>query len=598
MIPGVRPRPTRLLLIQILILVVLRAGGASAAELPADLVERVAREGRVAVIVELAESTVPEGWLRGADAVVEQRRRVVNRQIEAIYGLGGSDAGEIRPYPVVPFLAMSVGPAALAALERSPFVRSVRASRVFAPSLDTTVPLVQADAAAAIGFDGTGQVVVVLDSGVDGNHQNFPPGKIVDEACFADGTTPAGFPQGGGNGDCPGGGDTAFGPGAGVACSYSDGCFHGTHVAGIAVGDGPTRSGVAPGAGLIPIQIFSEFPGSHPSCGGSPCPLAWDADQDLALLHVYDTLRFSHTIASINMSFGDTPSTTPCDASQASTKAIIDNLRAVDIATVIATGNNGCSGTGCLDAIAAPSCISSSISVSASRDSDFASTFANRSSFTSLFAPGQNVNAPLYETIDQYVTSHGTSMAAPHVAGAWAILRQAVPTGSVSSLLTALQDTGHPIPNGHDVPRIKVRDALGELGFPECDDGIDNDGDGAIDTGDPGCDDAADPFETSPSLACDDGIDNDGDGAIDTADPGCRDPLWPVEDPACDDGIDNDLDGGTDWDGSPADLQCFKAYLTSEAPSTCGLGAELALLLPVLLAARARKRRPGAASIA
>ncbi|NNL65247.1 MAG: S8/S53 family peptidase [Myxococcales bacterium] len=587
-----RPFPTSAAAAAVLLLAASLPGAARAGEVPAELSERVAREGRVAVIVELAESTVPEGWLSAGAAVVDQRRRVVNRQIEAIYGLGGTDAGEVRPYPVVPFMALSVGPRALAALQASPFVRSVRASRLLTPSLNTTVPIVQSEPAAAIGFDGAGQVIVVLDSGTDGNHQNFPVGKIVDEACFADGATPAGFPQGGGNGDCPGGGDTAFGPGAGVPCSYADGCFHGTHVAGIAAGLGPTRSGVATGAGLIPIQIFSEFPASHPVCGGSPCPQAWDSDQDLALLHVYDTLRFSHTIAAVNMSFGDgVPVAGNCDAAQASTKAIVDNLRAVDIATVAATGNNGCSGTGCLDAISAPACISSVISVSASRDSDFASHFANRSSFTSLFAPGQSVNAPLYQTVDQYVTSHGTSMAAPHVAGAWAILRQAVPTGSVSSLLTALQDTGHPIPDGHGVPRIAIRDALGELGFPECGDGIDNDGDGTIDTADPGCDDAADRFETSASLPCDDGEDDDGDGWIDLADPGCRDSLWSAEDPACNDGLDNDLDGGTDWDGSPPDLHCFQAYLTDEAPSSCGLGGEAALILPALLAARARRRR-------
>src|SRR5688572_5778786 len=44
-----------------------------------------------------------------------------------------------------------------------------------------------------------------------------------------------------------------------------------------------------------------------------------------------------------------------------------------------------------------------------------------------------------------------------------------------------------------------------------CDDGIDNDGDGAADAADPGCTGADDPDEHGMA-SCDDGIDDDGDG--------------------------------------------------------------------------------------
>jgi hypothetical protein len=88
------------------------------------------------------------------------------------------------------------------------------------------------------------------------------------------------------------------------------------------------------------------------------------------------------------------------------------------------------------------------------------------------------------------------------------------------------------------------------LGRPECDvappvfqcnDGIDNDGDGLIDfPADPGCTDANDDdeFNAPPVAQCADGIDNDGDGLIDfPADPGCvdendndeADPLPPID---------------------------------------------------------------------
>ncbi|MFA6888849.1 MAG: hypothetical protein WC254_05120, partial [Candidatus Woesearchaeota archaeon] len=56
----------------------------------------------------------------------------------------------------------------------------------------------------------------------------------------------------------------------------------------------------------------------------------------------------------------------------------------------------------------------------------------------------------------------------------------------------------------------------------ECDDGIDNDGDGDTDfPNDADCISTTDGSEASTTSACADGVDNDGDGLIDTADTGC-----------------------------------------------------------------------------
>ena len=56
-------------------------------------------------------------------------------------------------------------------------------------------------------------------------------------------------------------------------------------------------------------------------------------------------------------------------------------------------------------------------------------------------------------------------MAAPHVAGAFAILKQAVPGASVSQMLQALQGTGLPITDvtGITTPRIQIDAALDSL---------------------------------------------------------------------------------------------------------------------------------------
>jgi hypothetical protein len=157
---------------------------------------------------------------------------------------------------------------------------------------------------------------------------------------------------------------------------------------------------------------------------------------------------------------------------------------------------------------------------------------------------------------------------------------------------------------------------------PACNDGADDDGDGLVDyPDDPGCSGPDDAFETSDTLPCDDGIDNDGDGGVDfdpataadpgdesnppagEGDPGCRNPGWMTESPKCQDGLDNDGDGRIDYDAGLSrngfadlagpdehcvarpDRNCEKGGCRS-----CGLGAELALLLTAWLWIWRRRR--------
>jgi hypothetical protein len=70
----------------------------------------------------------------------------------------------------------------------------------------------------------------------------------------------------------------------------------------------------------------------------------------------------------------------------------------------------------------------------------------------------------------------------------------------------------------------------------------------------------------------------------------CASAASPSETTECSDEIDNDGDGFVDWWGE--DPECFGLpHVRSESPhAPCGLGAELALLVPALQWLRARRR--------
>lgn len=93
---------------------------------------------------------------------------------------------------------------------------------------------------------------------------------------------------------------------------------------------------------------------------------------------------------------------------------------------------------------------------------------------------------------------------------------------------------------------------------PDCADGLDNDFNGAIDfPSDTDCTSASDETEARD---CWDEFDNDGDGSVDLADVGCSGPLDLTEEFDCADGVDNDGDGLTDL----ADPECTAAFDVSE----------------------------------
>ncbi|MFI7704057.1 S8 family peptidase [Nonomuraea sp. NPDC049480] len=379
------------------------------------------------------------------------RVNVVTRERADLAAVSG--AGQVlQTLSRSPVVTLRTDQAGLQRLTGQPGVLSVSEDRPVPPVLGQSVPLIGGDRTRTAGLTGEGGAVAVLDTGVATGHP-FLGGRVVAEACFS----PA-DPDYSASSLCPDGADRQEGPGSadaesGACADELLDCSHGTHVAGIIAGDGEglngdDGSGVAPGADIVAIQIFSRFD-SDDFCGsgGAPCVLSFTSAQ-LAGLEKVQALKATLPIVAANLSLGSGRHTAPCDNDPR--KAAIDALLAAGVATVIAAGNNGYP-----DAIAAPACVSSAIAVGSTTDGDTLSSFSNRGPLLDLLAPGSDVVSSVPG--DGWAPMSGTSMAAPHVSGALAVLRQSYPALGPAALEAKLEETGRGIGyTGAITPRVQL----------------------------------------------------------------------------------------------------------------------------------------------
>ena len=255
---------------------------------------------------------------------------------------------------------------------------------------------------------GVGTLIAVVDTGVDASHPDLR-GKVVGES-RAQGT---------------GGDETRVVSGRGVAADDSG---HGTHVAGIAAADtddGIGIAGAAPDSRLWAVKVLFGTPGSVEQ--GTPDDLA------AAINHVSDAVAPAWkgpVVLTISVGAADAggPAGEQVSGQPAAVQAALDHAYARGIGIAIAAGNSGSTlasdfaqatgdamVVGSLDSNGAVPAYSptTGVNVFAAGGSDGGASHYAGTGIISTWPPTAK---------GQYAWLAGTSMAAPHVAGALALL--------------------------------------------------------------------------------------------------------------------------------------------------------------------------------
>ena len=369
---------------------------------------------------------------------------------EFVKKLEGSSRGlsVTRRYRNFPVLAMEMDTDALQAAKAHGSGVEIWEDPVLEPLLSQSVDMVGAREVWSQGYTGRGRYVVVIDTGVDAHHP-FLAGERVLEGCYAD--------------VCPNGASTMLGRGAAAPVGS-----HGTHVAGIIVGGTAWGdfAGVAPGLHLIMINVHNR---AGPGMNGRNILAALDKILTVAK-------RFPGAIGAVNMSLGaGRDRSGPCYSQIWSVAA--EQFLEVGVPVVVAAGNDSSEQRAA--PVGFPACIEGFISVGAVTKSGHVAAYSNSGPALDLMAPGSGIQSSVVETgSDRYGRMSGTSMAAPHVAAAMALLKQAAPHRSVEDLLQMLKSTGRSIwdsRSGIDARLIDIGEVFRDFGLAAAGSGAESD---------------------------------------------------------------------------------------------------------------------------
>jgi subtilisin family serine protease len=233
------------------------------------------------------------------------------------------------------------------------------------------------------GATGAGVDAYIIDTGIRLSHQDFG-GRAVTGVDLIDG---------GESTDCYG---------------------HGTHVAGTVGGN---SYGVAKGVRLVDVRIGA-------------CTNSLNTSTAIAGIDWVTGNHQPGQPAVANMSFGGGTNSTMDTA--------VKNMIADGVVAAIAAGNGNVLGQAVDACTSSPPRVPEALTISSTNSTDNKVGYANYGTCVDMFAPGYDIVSASYQSDTGSATMGGTSMAAPHVAGAVAMYLETNRTATPAQVGSAL----------------------------------------------------------------------------------------------------------------------------------------------------------------
>ena len=438
-----------------------------------EVSRRLEAQGRTVVCVELLDPSLKE------DSLQVRCRKYARSQELLLKTLLAGDCHLRYRYRYSPVVVLELtDPSALLRLKKAAGVKKVELDLEGRGGLLQSLQLTRANSVHQAGVEGGGTVAAVLDTGIDADNDNFE-GAVIHQYHFN-------------------------GAGSRVGEGAVDGNGHGSHVAGILASRGVSApGGMAPAASLVVIKVLDD------SNRGFASDWAMGVEHVIELHDADNGIR----VDVINMSLEtDSEYAGHCDGVSRAFSSACAAARSRGISVLSCGGNNGST-----TRLTLPGCFASTTTVGSVWDTppDRVSEFTNRTANVALMAPGQPILSVWLNGATR--SRSGCSMAVPHVAGLYCLLREVDPAVSPEELDLVAAQTGVEVfdeATGLSFPRINAEAAVAQLSGNDCNgNGVGDDLDLAAGGGSEDCNKNGVP--DSCDIAGGTSVDDDGDGIPD-----------------------------------------------------------------------------------